>query len=119
MAPLFRFVTAIGDVRPASVAKVDPHYLFLIAILALELALALHHDLAVTADVHVLGVLKVHRLPGHHGLQGSGLLLLGEGLAIRPFAELDRGLEPLVHLFGHLPDCLQKLTLLKRHPASP
>ncbi len=35
MAPLFRFVTAIGDVRPASVAKVDPHYLFLIAILAL------------------------------------------------------------------------------------
>ena len=42
--------------RSGSVTDLDTDYLFLVAILALELALALHHYLAVTANVHVLRV---------------------------------------------------------------
>ena len=106
MAPLSVVAAAGGLPGQVQWLRSTPYYLFLVAILTLELALALHHNLAVTTDVHVLGVVEVHRLPGHHGLQGGGLLLVGQGLAIGPLAQLDCGLEPLVHLLWHLPDSL-------------
>ncbi len=76
-----------------------------------QLLFALHYHLPAGVDGHVLGVGVIPGLPEHHQLQAIFLLLRRQRDAIRPFSQLYRRRQTLIHFRRHTVDNLLNIHL--------